>query len=637
MDMARAPKPFTAGAGLVAALACLALPAAAPAATFCVASPSNCSGGSDQPTLQAAINAAQVNGNGKDVIRVGAGLFDGAGIVDGAGNPVQIIGEGSNKTAFSAPSNSGVQTMLDVQEPTSELQDLRVHVDNAAATSGIKLAGATATDVLVTNSLTDTVDGFSLSGSAEVDDSAVDLICPANLQCRGFFVTTGATPTIRDTYIAATVGVSAVGGDPTVRRTRVRATQGVVASGGSNVTVADTMIRVPGNQASNFQVAGLASAGNGTTHLEADRVTVSGDGSGYGVWNVPNGGAGNDATVDLQGSVIDNVQTDLRENHSGGATGSITVAWTGYRTGSTTGTIVGGGNNLNLTNVDPKLVDVGGQLMSPAHDSPLVDRGDPAFQPFLGGLDAVLNTRVRDGDATGGARVDLGALEYQRAAPVAKATGPATGLTGETLTFQDTGSSDPDPGEDVTYAWSFDDGATATGTSAQHAFATAGQHTATLKVTDPVGLTAQTTVTVTVSDPPAPPQPDPGPQPDPNPGPGPGPAPNVAPKLTNVWLAPKSFKPRKGKKGGTAIRLTLSETATLTFKVEKRSRKGRKLRWKKVGSFTRKVGAGKKTVIWDGKLAGKGLPKGSYRLTARAADAGGLKSAPLQARFAIKS
>src|SRR4051812_48989817 len=135
--MSPSRKPFAAAAGIAlgAMLAVLALPAAAPAATFCVASPSNCGGGTVQPSLQAALNAAQVNGNGKDIVRVGAAQFDDGPYVDGAGNPVTIIGEGTGQTELSAPSGSNAQTILDVAEATSQVQDLRVHVDNVAATT----------------------------------------------------------------------------------------------------------------------------------------------------------------------------------------------------------------------------------------------------------------------------------------------------------------------------------------------------------------------------------------------------------------------------------------------------------------------------------------------------------------------
>jgi hypothetical protein len=51
------------------------------------------------------------------------------------------------------------------------------------------------------------------------------------------------------------------------------------------------------------------------------------------------------------------------------------------------------------------------------------------------------------------------------------------------------------------YSWTFDDGATATGLSVTHAFATAGQHTGTVTVTDPTGESVSASSTVTVATP----------------------------------------------------------------------------------------------------------------------------------------
>jgi PKD domain len=141
------------------------------------------------------------------------------------------------------------------------------------------------------------------------------------------------------------------------------------------------------------------------------------------------------------------------------------------------------------------------------HDSPLVDRGDPAFQA-AGALDRDGHPRLRDGDGAGGSRADIGALEYQRSAPVATATAtPAAADPGQVVAF-DGVATDADPGETLTYQWAFDDGATAVGATAYHAFASAGPHTATLTVSDPSGVTDTAQVAVNVN-PPASPGPAP--------------------------------------------------------------------------------------------------------------------------------
>ena len=85
--------------------------------------------------------------------------------------------------------------------------------------------------------------------------------------------------------------------------------------------------------------------------------------------------------------------------------------------------------------------------------------------------------------------------------PVAVLTGPATGLTGDTLTFDGTGSHDPD-GQVVAWALDFGDGSTSATATATHAFAAPGTYTVTLTVTDDAGATGKATLDVAIADPP---------------------------------------------------------------------------------------------------------------------------------------
>jgi hypothetical protein len=649
---------------LIITLVVLALPAAASAETFCVHSPANCAGTS-QANLQAALSAANVNGaNTKDTISVGVGLFNDGPAVDVVGNPVDIVGTASNQTAFRSSSTQAGLVILDIQEPASTISKLRVHHSSAAPTAtGIVLAGE-ANNVLVTNQgLVGQFDGIRLVGSAFVDESAVTLAYPNNVQNRAVFVPAGADADIDDSFLEGTVGVSAPG-NVEIDRTRIHATQGVVASSGSTVKVRDTEIRVPGPSASNFQAAALSAAGNGTTNLEADRVTAyAGANGAFGLWVVPNASAGNDSSIDMQGSALDGFATDVVASEGGGASATVMATRSAYDLSSTSfsgGVTYTQSGNLNLNGVDPKFLDAASGDLRLRHDSPLIDQGDPAFQPFLGGLDVVKRTRVRDGDGTGGAIVDFGAHEYQRKAPVADAQAtPTPAATGQTVSFDASQSSDPDD-DPLTYEWSFDDGAGATGAAAQHAFTAPGTHTATVTVTDATGLSASKTVSVDVLAPAAP-----GPA---GGQPGPGEQPGlIAPlRLTGLTLSPTRFRarqPRRPRRArgvakhraaiGTTIRFRLSSPAKVTFAVDRalpgrfagktcrkpiRANRTRKpcTHWVRVGGFARAGRSGANAQRFDGRLAGRAMRVGRYRLRARAQDGQGRRSAPsAPKRFAI--
>jgi hypothetical protein len=597
-------------------------PAAGAATTFCVHSPPECAGTS-KATLQSALDAADANGANRDEIRIGVGLFNDGPAIDVAGNPVDLIGVAANKTAIFSTSTTGGLVILDIQEPTSDVRDLRVHHNSAAPfATGLILAGD-AEDVLVTNQgFAGQFDGVRLIGAgASFDDSSVSLVYPENLQNRAIFVAVGASPTISDSYLEGTVGVSD-SGEATILRTRIRATQGVVASTGASSIIRDTEIQVPGPFESNVTIAALAAAGNGTTDIDAARVTAYGDGTGYGAWVVPNNGAGNNASISLDGSALDGFSTDIRLTESGGANASLTSEYSAYdstKLSLDAGTShVQGTGKLNLAGVDPGFADPGSGNLMLLHDSPLIDKGDPAYQPFLGGLDVGLRTRVRDGDGNGAAVVDIGAHEYQHRAPKAVASAPAGGEIGQSLTFDGSASDDPDE-EALTYSWSFDDGTQAVGAVVQKAFTTPGPHAGTLEVTDPAGLSDDVAATVTIASPP-----------------GSGAAATV---LRNLKLVPGSFPvaaarrgARSAKAAGTRIKFSLSQAARVTFTIHRARAKGR---WAKVGSFKRDAASGANSLRWSGRVGKRALKPGRYRITAKARAGSGPPSEPRRRRFKV--
>jgi PKD repeat protein len=86
-------------------------------------------------------------------------------------------------------------------------------------------------------------------------------------------------------------------------------------------------------------------------------------------------------------------------------------------------------------------------------------------------------------------------------APVAEAGSYQTVITGSTVSFDGSGSTD-DNGI-VLYSWDFDDGATAEDAvaTASHAYTTAGTYTVNLTVTDTIGQKDSDTMQVVVNDP----------------------------------------------------------------------------------------------------------------------------------------
>ena len=73
--------------------------------------------------------------------------------------------------------------------------------------------------------------------------------------------------------------------------------------------------------------------------------------------------------------------------------------------------------------------------------------------------------------------------------PACGAGGPYVGTVGQPVTFDGTGSNDPDGGA-LTYAWSFGDGTTGSGATPTHTYGAAGVYTVVLTVTDDCATTS---------------------------------------------------------------------------------------------------------------------------------------------------
>jgi len=126
--------------GVCLAVFVLALPAAAEAATFCVP---NCPAGvtgTDHPTIPQALTAADGN-PGRDTVRIQPGAYDDEQAF--AGDPVDIIGGGRERTTLNGPAANGVAT-LTLGDPASSVSDLRVNAGRGTSTIGLAMQGGTA-------------------------------------------------------------------------------------------------------------------------------------------------------------------------------------------------------------------------------------------------------------------------------------------------------------------------------------------------------------------------------------------------------------------------------------------------------------------------------------------------------------
>ncbi|MGA9371162.1 MAG: hypothetical protein WBV53_04875, partial [Solirubrobacterales bacterium] len=154
----------------------------------------------------------------------------------------------------------------------------------------------------------------------------------------------------------------------------------------------------------------------------------------------------------------------------------------------------------------------------------------------------------------------------------------------------------------------------------------------------------------------------PGASPGNGPGPGTAPADTTSPSFTGKAKAkPSKFQvDRKGKKEtavkaaakGTKFKYSLSEAATVTFAIERRT-SGRKLkgkclkktrssakrrrcaRFKRVGAFRAQSNAGPNGKRFSGRIGKRTLKPGSYRALLTAVDAAGNESRPAKVAFKV--
>ncbi|HET9315878.1 MAG TPA: PKD domain-containing protein, partial [Vicinamibacteria bacterium] len=103
---------------------------------------------------------------------------------------------------------------------------------------------------------------------------------------------------------------------------------------------------------------------------------------------------------------------------------------------------------------------------------------------------------VNDGRTTSAAATT--SVTINSAPPVANAGGPYGGVRNQAITFDGSGSSDPD-GAPLTYSWDFGDGAVGTGIAPTHAYSSLGVFTVRLTVSNGQATSAPALTTATIN------------------------------------------------------------------------------------------------------------------------------------------
>lgn len=619
---------------LVPALA--ASPAAA--AVYCVAPASGCAGGSFAD-LPSALAQAQVNA-GPDEVRLGATTYStatGFRYADGGSstNSLTLAGAGRGATTLTRTTGGGILILSGNARNT--VGDLRFHLVRGDSSSGsLGLQGGSADVIRV-----------DVDADPAVANSEGIQVAPGSVHdVRVSMATSGGTMGFVGGGPSATDGVfdSSVVADRAIQlfagslmRTRVVGGQlGIQQQSG---TIDDVSVRLAGSALSTgiglLSATGLADSGGTVT---ARHLTIVGDGQprSVGVAVFAAGGVFGALVegVELRNAIVRGVASGFQRVGTPGSpasmgTANLSILYSDVAAGVSVQSGPGTGPDLSdprNVDVDPRFVDLAAGDLRLRGGSPAIDAGDPAglgvSEPLtdLGG-----DLRLVDGNGDGVARQDMGAFEYQRRAPVltSASAAPPSAASGAPVAFAAT-ASDPD-GDPVTLAWQFDDGATAAGANVAHAFASAGAHLATVTATDSAGVQASAQVRVAIA--------------------GGGSA--SSGRLTGLSLAPVAFRPAAGGPSATAARKRRRASspatgATVTFKLDasgtvdftfQLAAGGRKVRGRCAaprranrgarrcprllavrGSFTRTGAAGTTRFHFSGRVGGRALAPGAYRL-----------------------
>lgn len=487
---------------IASAAASVLAPAAAQAEVFCVGAPGGCAGTAVSAAgFGDALTLAETNGT-DDRFVLAAGQLP-AGQVDHTSlERVEIVGAGRAKTVLRGTGTGTVLTIGGNRE--SSVSALSVEGGPESKVT-LSLSRAEARDVAVRGGPKTELASVHLAGGATIASSRIEG-AGGPIFTAAVLGRSGDASVLDSTIVAPKgAGIVSIGNELTVRRSRIAAQAGVMA-GAHHASVTDTFVDLRGVEAANNLAVGIlglsqSSQTDGRTSTDVERVTVVGqsapDENVLGV-GARASGNGTSASLTMRDSVIHGIAAPLARGADDGGRSELRTVRSSYLITTDLPFEFGPGQLVeeDTLPVSPGFVDAAGGDFRLGAGSKLVDRGATSVED--GARDVDGRARVSDGDGDCARAADIGAFERQGETVRAVATASAaSAVVGAEIRFSSEASCTPTAGPSTT--WSFDDGATATGSAPAHVFSTPGRHTATAVVRDAEGASGEASVTVDVA------------------------------------------------------------------------------------------------------------------------------------------
>jgi hypothetical protein len=408
--------------GAVVALAIVAAPATASAATYCV-SDSCCvanGGVDDGADVQKALDDAKAS-PGLDQVQLGAGTFSAGPYAytgTSATNGVEIDGAGAGATHLAAPADADVLT---VDGDVSKVSSLGLAATGGNA-FGLVLTGASqATDLAVTSDWI----GVRLAGGASLTASQVTT--PVHNPGINVAVQVvghpGASTLVADNVLSGQRAVENgnTGGSLTIRRVRASGQQTLMLHCGE-VTVEDSVIDTdPLNGSQGVTSSATSSCGTAVT-VRHSTIVGHGRPTSSGAYAATSAAP---VSIALHDSIVSGFGHDLRRLTLAGGPSTITTDYSAYNPANA---LESGAGSIVATNAltgAPGFVDPAGDYRL-RDDSPLIDAGDPAgLAAGEPNTDLAGNARIVDALGSGTPRSDRGAFEHDAIPQSTPPGGPA--------------------------------------------------------------------------------------------------------------------------------------------------------------------------------------------------------------------